>query len=519
MEKAMAATPESIRSENPQEAGGSSMALRSALRNCQSRELVFAVVGYAGSGTTFCADQVRKLLDKELKAQKVRVSLIKARELLDKFNQDAGNASPTGTRIDVVKAYQQMGDELRERSGEHGAVAAYAVQRIRQIRTENQGVTNIYVLDSIKHPSEVSLLRSVYGEAFCLVGVGCRPDVRRKRLERKFSLDEDSNELIKFAERDAEDSEHKYGQHVSDAFHLADYFVDNTADSADEEQYSLADQVKRLFDILFTAVIRRPTAAERGMYHAYAASMRSACLSRQVGASILDSTTNLLAVGSNEVPKAGGGAYDGSEVEDHRCFAVNKYCSNTKEQDRILAAILSGLKRERLLADRADDLTVLAVIRETRIKSLIEFSRSVHAEMDAIISLARSGTRLELGATLFSTTYPCHSCARHIVAAGISEVVYLEPYAKSMAIDLHRDSIADNEPPQRSQNRVRFRPYEGVAPRLFRRVYLKSSDLKDKSGNMIPASTEKRANSVLWAKAYTDLEKEVAEFVEKLSGN
>ena len=88
-----------------------------------------------------------------------------------------------------------------------------------------------------------------------------------------------------------------------------------------------------------------------------------------------------------------------------------------------------------------------------------------------------------------------------------------------MAIDLHRDSIADNEPPSRSEGRVRFNPYEGVAPRLFRRVYLKSSELKDSSGQMIAGSQERRSNAILWSKAYTELENEVAEFVERLNKN
>lgn len=497
---------------------GDSTRLRDALDCLQSREVVFAVVGYAGSGTTFCAGQIKKLLEKELQGQSVRVNPIKARDLLDQYNEAAGGRKPTGTTIEIVGAYQRIGDQLRQESGEYGAVAAFAVKKIRELRSAPPEVTNIYVIDSIKHPAEVGLLRSVYGDAFCLVGVGCRPDVRKKRLERKYSLEEDSESLLRFVERDAEDSEHKYGQQVNDTFHLSDYFVDNTGDSANEEQYTLADQVKRLFDILFTDTIRRPTAFERGMYHAHAASMRSSCLSRQVGASILDAKNNLLAVGSNEVPKYGGGSYDGSEPQDHRCFAANKYCSNTIEQDRILHSVLKGLKTEGLLRETADDLAVLQVVRKTRIKSLIEFSRSVHAEMDAIISLARSGTKLESGSTLFSTTYPCHSCARHIVAAGLGTVIYLEPYAKSLAIDLHQDSIADNETPKKSEGRVRFKPYEGVAPRLYRRVYQKMIDLKDKDGKLVTGRGEKKSNATLWAKAYTDLEADVAEFVERVSG-
>jgi len=490
--------------------------LRNAVGQLKSKEIVFGVVGYAGSGTSFSADQIRLLLEKELANLNPSIHLIKARDLLNKHIRAIGGAVPSGSKIQAVEGYQTAGDELRRTSEEHGAVAAYAVQKIRALRGEKQSESNVYIVDSIKHPAEVELLRAVYGDAFVLVGVGCRPDVRKRRLERKYGLRPDALELRKFVDRDSEDSVHKYGQHVNDTFHLADYFVDNTSDSASEKEYVLPDQIKRLFDILFTRTLRRPNQMERGMYHAHAAAMRSSCLSRQVGASILDIKGNLLSVGSNEVPKYGGGSYDGSEGNDHRCFAAAGYCSNTREQNQILASVLQGLKLENLLSTEAKDVDVLRVIGNTRIKALIEFSRSVHAEMDAIISMARSGSKLEAGSTLYSTTYPCHSCARHIVAAGIECVVYLEPYSKSLAIGLHQDSIADNLSPELSKDRVKFRPYEGVSPRLYRRVYLKTGELKDSSGTAIRFAEEKGPNSSLLTKAYTDIENDIVQFVEQL---
>ena len=68
--------------------------------------------------------------------------------------------------------------------------------------------------------------------------------------------------------------------------------------------------------------------------------MQSACLSRQVGAALVDSNGNVVATGTNEVPQAGGGLYgerfDATEADDHRCAfrrtGSTAYCSNTKEQ-------------------------------------------------------------------------------------------------------------------------------------------------------------------------------------------
>jgi hypothetical protein len=78
------------------------------------------------------------------------------------------------------------------------------------------------------------------------------------------------------------------------------------------------------------------------------------------------------------------------------------------------------------------------------------------------------------------------------------EVQYIEPYLKSRAIPLHGDAIVTNpkawnrpEPGKAlaangATPNVLFRPFIGVAPRLYRRAFLKDRDLKDNiTGDMI----------------------------------
>ena len=91
-------------------------------------------------------------------------------------------------------------------------------------------------------------------------------------------------------------------------------------------------------------------------------------------------------------------------------------------------------------------------------KSLIEFSRSVHAEMHAIINAGKLNGEKIRGGTLFCTTYPCHNCARHIIAAGIEKVYYIEPYIKSKAPELHDDSITEIE---NEHNKVQILLFDG----------------------------------------------------------
>jgi len=105
----------------------------------------------------------------------------------------------------------------------------------------------------------------------------------------------------------------------------------------------------------------------------------------------------------------------------------------------------------------------------TRVGNLTEFGRAVHAEMESILSAARRGVAIR-GTTLFTTTFPCHNCAKHIVGAGIRKVFYIEPYPKSMAEELHSDSIGFAQDGEVS-GKVEFAPFVGIAPRRYATLF------------------------------------------------
>jgi len=125
------------------------------------------------------------------------------------------------------------------------------------------------------------------------------------------------------------------------------------------------------------------------------------------------------------------------------------------------------------------------IMKTTKLKSLIEYSRAIHAEMDAITTMARIAQVSTVGKTLYCTTYPCHNCARHIVAAGIKRVVYIEPYEKSLAEDLHGDSINHGEPSGEDTPKVLFDNFEGAAPRRYSKFFSNSRPRKDHKGKPI----------------------------------
>jgi deoxycytidylate deaminase len=127
------------------------------------------------------------------------------------------------------------------------------------------------------------------------------------------------------------------------------------------------------------------------------------------------------------------------------------------------------------LITKARDETPAGALATSRIMDLTEFGRVVHAEMLAICDAARLG-RSAKGTTLYCTTFPCHNCTKHILASGVKRVVYMEPYPKSRAKDLHPDEI---EIEAESDTKVAFVPFMGISPYRYRDIFQKGRRKQD----------------------------------------
>lgn len=445
-----------------------------AIRQRRSQELVIGLCGAIGSGVKSLKDT----LIKNLKSHGYHVEHIRLSSLICHASDYDASALSGSERYSKL---QDLGDDLR---GTHGKsiVADLAIREISVLRESLFGQKEIsalkvtkkvaYILDQIKHPEEIELLNEVYRNNFYLIGLLRTEHERRKNLKDEGMPETDVSKLI---ERDRKSSSH-YGQQVEASLHKSDYFIRNI-DSLEEFDKSL----KRFINLIHGVEMITPSKDETGMYSAYSASLRSACLSRQVGASISDDDGNILSTGCNDVPKFGGGLYSSADHADRRCFNYGQECHNDKHKNLLKQEISKILKDKNFL--NADDVAD-EIIRNTKAKSLIEYSRAIHAEMDAIVSISRNPSQTSLGKNLYCTTYPCHVCARHIVAAGIKRVVYIEPYEKSLALQLHGDSIC--HPDNKSgDDKVIFENFEGVSPKRYAKFFALSRSRKDGTGKSI----------------------------------
>jgi len=341
-----------------------------------------------------------------------------------------------------------------------------------------------YIIRQFKKPEEISLLRSVYGRQFILVSAYSPQEVRRIRisdLENKsrggliseIDLRKTSYELVV---QDANENLEEHGQNVRDAFPLGDVFIDASSRPLCEST------LKRFIYLLFGNNHITPTHEEYGMYMAKSASLRSSDLSRQVGAAIFRDTGEIITLGCNEVPKAGGGTYWTGDPRDNRDFVAG-HDPNEQHKMEIFIDMIDRLLKGGFLSETlskiADPYEIGQQlvynnendsIKESKIMDIIEFGRIIHAEMSAISDSARKGLSVQNG-ILYCTTFPCHLCAKHIVASGIKKVIYLEPYPKSYASTLHSDSIEVDGSPETSK--VSFESFIGVSPYRYRDLFEK----------------------------------------------
>ncbi|WP_431101058.1 hypothetical protein [Roseateles noduli] len=191
---------------------------RAVINDSASKEIIFAVVGPAGSGTTFIAQKLVSAVGSIL--QTAQVTHIKASSVIAATL--AEGALDGIENMERAKLLQDAGDLLRK--DDEAAIGSLLTIKIKEEREkfkaasdktnvaslridESNSAPRVYVIDSLKHPAEVELLRAVYREAFCLIGVVCEEDARKERLKKKKWRSSSSDQVDEFIKRDEDGSD------------------------------------------------------------------------------------------------------------------------------------------------------------------------------------------------------------------------------------------------------------------------------------------------------------------------
>jgi deoxycytidylate deaminase len=244
--------------------------------------------------------------------------------------------------------------------------------------TKRKPEKKVYLIHQFERKEEVALLRSVYGRIFFQISVYSRRGARVDHLARQFAHSDNvanhnvyrskAEDIVQIDESQIGSG---HGQQVSAIFHDADLVINSDGSDAD-----VSNQVSRFCKLLFGSNKISPTKIEYGMFAAKAAALRTLDLSRQVGAAIFTSDGEVLAMGSNEVPKALGGTYwsDDTRELDDRDY-VRSYDANDRIKRERLTELLKIIE-----VSKPEEVFNSKTIRNSQFMDALEYSRVIHAE-------------------------------------------------------------------------------------------------------------------------------------------
>lgn len=456
-------------------------------------ELIFGLVGPIGVNMGIVEQKLKEaLISVGYSPKPIRLTA-----LMEQIPIEGMEVSKASDPVSHYESRIAYANAVRRKCENDAALAALAVDQIRNLREEhwrevdkreasdavggeyqNRPIErNAYILRQLKREEEIGFLRKIYGRKFIQISVHASERQRRKNLERDIGTNnaEMTPEACQKAaetlvNRDMHERTDEHGQRIEEVFHLGDAFINGKSEE------SVTQTITRFINAFFGKNSISPNRDEYGAYISASASLRSIDLSRQVGAAIFSPKGEVISLGCNEVPKFGGGTYWGEDDDPHRDYD-DGIDANRTEKNRIIFDFLQALENAQMLKPPHTASLIYADpearrhIKNAAISSITEFGRMTHAEMTALTDAARLG-RSTSGATIFVTTFPCHNCAKHIIAAGLKRVVFIEPYPKSKALSLHEDSVILDE---KHDKRVAFEHFVGISPRRYRDIFEKES--------------------------------------------
>jgi len=294
--------------------------------------------------------------------------------LSDAIREEAAKRSREITREVLIEA----GNELRARFGP-GVLAERILQRLEPDRN--------YVVDSIRNPAEVEVLRR--RKDFTLLAVLADRTIRFERSRARGREGAAAQTLEQFALEEERELQSKdpASQQLVATQQLADVTLYNNG-SLEELHVQLDTLLPRLM-----RNFPRPEWDEYFMSIAKVVASRGNCIKRKVAA-IIVKDKRVISTGYNGTPR---GARNCNEGGCPRCNSMAK----------------SGTALEECLC--------------------------CHGEENAITQAAYHGTSVK-GATLYTTLAPCLLCTKMIINSGIVEVVYNRDYAlNERALSLLRE--------------------------------------------------------------------------------
>jgi deoxycytidylate deaminase len=334
------------------------------------------------------------------------------------------------------------------------------------------------VIDAIRNPLELVYLRKHIAGLY-VIAITADDNERRNRLLEGVlgKKDVDAIDAKEYGDKKhLTDYASFVSQNLKDCIQKADIFVANPGmpgQLASSVRFMNAQLVRYVVLALRPGLVT-PTRDERCMQIAFVAKLNSGCISRQVGAVVADGDHSIHALGWNDTPKGqttcllrdvnalltGGDSESFSDYEKTELKFRAHLEKRFKGRDHLKQA--QGLRCPFCFKDAYNQIEG---------KQNQVHTRSLHAEENAFLQLAKRGSPGIGGGVLFTTASPCELCSKKAYQLGIRDIVYVDPYP-GISVTHVLKSGAEN-------SRPKLRLFSGAVGHAYHRLYESLLSIKD----------------------------------------
>lgn len=305
----------------------------------------------------------------------------------------------------------------------------YMIKIIRAFNNFKEKETLI-AIDAIRNPLESLYLKERYS-AYYLVSITANDkSIRNRLMKTAFMNNED---IERQSKKETEDSllknlEGYVSQNIQKCIEKSDIFILNNGKIKNNNFKELFGQLIKYTSLIKHPGLVTPSLDEKMMQIAYTAKLNSACLSRQVGASITNENGSLKAVGWNSVAEGQTPCLlrNRDELLNH-----TKSCAYSKYEKSIdFKQKLSSVPRvnKKYGLNQSFCFKTIYIKDNEKEKGNQVHTRSLHAEENAFLQVAKYGGEAIKNGILYSTASPCELCSKKAYQLGIQRVVYIDPY-------------------------------------------------------------------------------------------
>lgn len=348
-----------------------------------------------------------------------------------------------GTNIrlyDSIKENANL-DELHKEAPACLAIKTSCFVKILRRCLRHDDKPELIVNDALRNPFEVLYFRERYS-GFYTMSVNTTDTVRHENLYRQGYTHSDIEDLEENEKSKNDVRESFSGIDVDRCIELSDIHLTHDGTPADRNK-SLVLQILTYIALIKHPGLVPPSPQERLMQVAFTARLNSGCLSRQVGAAVTDKNFSLKSIDWNTAPAGqtpctlrslvhlhqvkddnAFSNYERTDTEFKKRIArmYRDYMSPVKEYDPAKIERLQGLNLGYCFKDVYTDLYI------DKHGGNQVHTRSLHAEENAFLQLAKYGTAGIEGGYLFTTASCCELCGKKAYQLRIRRIYYIDTY-------------------------------------------------------------------------------------------